>query len=47
MDIFDKIYANYMSNIPEKELYIISDLLLIWATLFELEDVADRDSQQK
>ena len=47
MDIFDKIYANYMSNIPEKELYIISDLLLIWAALFELEDVADRDSQQE
>ena len=47
MDIFDKIYANYMSNIPVKELYIISDLLLIWAALFELEDVADRDSQQE
>ena len=35
MDIFGKIYANYMSNIPEKELYIISDLLLIWAVQTE------------
>ncbi len=45
MDLFQRICQNYRKNIPEKELYVISDLLRMWAALYELQNAAERDSQ--